>query len=95
MAFEEQTLRKTLILQRKGTGDAETFRIHPYFRITTIEGQSYLRPFPAGDISLAHQGLLFNDIEIIEPPGSGQYGGGDTFLTRDNNDCEIRLTANT
>ena len=94
MPFEEQTLRKTLILQRKGVGDAATFRIHPYFRITTTEGQSYMRPFPSGDISVAHQGLIFNAIEVIEPPGSGQYGGGDTYLTHDTNDCEIRLTAN-
>lgn len=95
MGWEENQLTRTLLIQRTGTDPNAKYRLHPYMRVTTREGQTYMEPIPSGDISLAHQGLIFAAVEFIEPPGSGQYGGGDTFLTRDTNDGEIRLTANT
>lgn len=95
MPWNEPTLKRTLILQRTGREPDAKYRIHPYMRITTNEGQTFMEPIPSGDISIAHQGIIFSAVEFIEPPGSGQYGGGDTFLTRDNNDGELRLTANT
>jgi hypothetical protein len=76
------------------TGTPERYRLFSYYRVTTRDGESYMRPLPSGEVSLAHQGLIFDRLEIIDPPGSGQYGGGDTFLTRDSGDAELRLTAN-
>ena len=94
MPWNESQLMRTLMIQRTGVEPNAQYRIHPYMRVTTQEGETYMEPIPSGEISLAHQGIIFGRVEFIEPPGSGQYGGGDTFLTRDNNDGTIRLTSN-
>lgn len=91
MPWNENQLTRTLIIQRTGQGPGAKYRLHPYWRITTVEGQTYMEPVPGGSISLPHMGFVFDAVEFIEPPGSGQYGGGDTFLTRDTNENTIRL----
>lgn len=89
MPWDEEQLKRTLILQRTGMSPNTTYRIHPYMRVTTKEGETFMEPFPSGEISVPHQGIIFTWVEFIEPPSTGD---GDTNLTRDTNDCMIRLT---
>ena len=91
MAWNENQLSRTLLIQRSGTEGDYKYRLHPYMRVTTTEGQTFMEPIPSGEISLPHMGIVFRRVEFIEPPGSGQYGGGDLTLTRDSNENTIRL----
>ena len=95
MPWNESQLSRTLILQRTGNGLNAKYRLHPYWRITTPDGITYMEPVPSGQVSLPHMGFVFDHVDIIEPPGSGQYGGGDTTLTRDTNENTIRLSGDT
>lgn len=91
MPWNEAQMQRTLIIQRTGREPNAQYRLHPYMRVMTNEGQSFMEPLPSGPISLAHMGIMFTRVEFIEPPGSGQYGGGDTMLTRDTNEGILRL----
>ena len=91
MPWNEAQLSRTLLIQRTGVEPNAQYRIHPYMRVTTHEGQTFLEPIPSGSISLPHMGIVFAHVEFIAPPGSGQYGGGDLTLTRDTNENTIRL----
>ena len=59
--WEDRQLKKTLIIIRSGASASPQFRLHPYMRITDVDGNAYMRPLPSGEISLAHQGVLFLD----------------------------------
>lgn len=81
MAWEENQLTRTLLIQRDGLPPRATYRLHPYMRVTDCNGASYLEPLPSGGISLAHMGYIFKTVEFIEPPASNM--DGDIYLTRD------------
>ena len=92
--WEDKQLSKTLFIIRQGSLSQPTYRLHGFYRVTTRDGESFMRPLPSGEVSLAHQGIIFDRVDFIEAPGSGIRSDGDLLLTRDSADAELRLTLN-
>lgn len=90
MPWNEEQLKRTLMIQRSGVAPNYTYRLHPYMRVATPEGETFLEPIPSGSTSFPHMGFVFSEVEFIEPPGSGVAGQGDTWLTRDTNEISLR-----
>jgi hypothetical protein len=93
MAWEESILKRTLIVHRSGQAPNFQYRLYPFMRITTRDGETFLEPIPSGPVSLPHMGYVFTDVAFMEEGGSGAYGAGDTWLTRETNRANLQLTS--
>lgn len=90
--WEDNQLHRTLYIRREGSPGSYKYQIHDFFRVRTMEGQSYLEPLPVQQqVGLAHMGIVFDRVEIIDPPSSNQDGA--LNLTKSNSNGILRLTS--
>ena len=88
--WENDKLSRTLIIQKHPVaGNRVKFALHPFTRVTTPEGTTYLEPLPQSPIGLTDD-WLFDKIEYMEGSGGVDRDGssppmGDSGLTNDNN----------
>ncbi len=90
MPWNEEQLKRTLVIYRIGPPTAPRYRLASYMRVTTHEGTSYMEPIPWGYTSLPNMGYEFDKVEFQEAPGSNWDTEGS--LTHNSIDAVMRLT---
>ena len=84
--WEPITHKNTLLIERC---DRAKYKIHPFFRRVTPEGQAYLSPLSM--LLFENSQLVFDNIEFVyTPSGQNASQDGDTALTT--NDFWQRLS---
>jgi hypothetical protein len=85
MGWEVEKLSRTLFLQKHSVGNKVKYAIHPFVRVTTDEGVTYLEPLPLNPIGLVDE-YPFDKIEYLDgiPGIDRESSAGDLSLTVDN-----------
>lgn len=86
MGWEVEKLSRTLFIQKHPNGKGGVkYAIHPFARVTTAEGQTYLEPIPIAVAGLVDE-YPFDQIEYLDgcPGIDRESSAGDLNLTVDN-----------
>lgn len=85
MPWEVEKLSRTLFLQKHSVGGKTKYAIHPFARVTTDDGKTYLEPLPLNPIALVDE-YPFDKVEYLDgiPGINRESSAGDLNLTVDN-----------